>query len=427
MLSRISRLAIFLIVLTAVLYIVLLNRDPITVHLAGENTFTAMGGVVLIVTFGLGILTASLVGVFFGVRSYLREQRLHAKERKRKALLEGLRLARSHVASREWNKARAEYEQLIRRHPHDSIARVELSQVIEQQGDPREALRLVDAARVETPHDVEVLLRAAELNVALNNKTAAVDNLALVLASQPSKYAARMARDLSEELERFDDALEYQDRLDGLGYQGKESERYKSRIRFKKLLKDTPDALQLQEALTVFVKREHSSSALEKLADLCAAAGDKLGAAQHLARVARQDGAIEPLKRANALWLELNQPEQALATVRATSKETSGATRVAVELELIRILITLRMLDEAKGALAKLPALLAECSVTLNPEVTAHIQSLQALAAVKLGDTNSADATLTRLTQGSLEIDWGTSRLSAKKSSEAPAPRLSTP
>ncbi|NDC37900.1 MAG: DUF1049 domain-containing protein [Proteobacteria bacterium] len=420
MLTRISRLLVFFLALSGILYIVLLNRDPVTVHLGRENTISAMSGVVLIATFSLGILLAAFVGVFFGLRSYLREQRLHAKERQRKAL--------RYAASREWNKARAEYEQLIRRHRHDVISRVELSRVVEGQGDLREALRLVDAARAESPQDVEVLLRAAELNLQLKNKTAATDNLALVLASQPNKYAARLARDLSEELERYDDALEYQEQLDSLGYEGDESERLKSRIRFKKILKEQADQDQLKEALSAFARRESSSPALEKLAELCLEAGDRAEAAQHLAKVARQEGSVEALLRADDLWLELNQPEQALATIRATAKATDGTARVAVELELIRTLITLRMLDEAKSAITKLPTLLLELEIDLCAEVSQKVQALQAFLAVKHGDLGTADATLARLTRGQTEVEWSSAdRSQSAARHEAPAPRLSTP
>jgi tetratricopeptide (TPR) repeat protein len=428
MLSRLSRLIFFFAALGVVLYTVLLNRESMTVYLWAGSTFTAMSGVVLIVTFALGILTASFVGLLVGIRSYMRERRLQAKQRQRQALLDGLRSARSFAACHEWNKARAEYEQLIRRYPHDLIARVELSRVVEGQGDLREALRLIDAARAEAPQDVEVLMRAAELNIQLKNKTAAIDNLALILASQPNRHAARMARDLSEDLERFEDALEYQERLDGLGYDGEESERFRSRIRFRKLLKETIDPTQLKDALSAFAKRESLSPALERLAELHLEAGDRVSAAQSLAKVARQDGSVAALKRATELWVELNQPEQALSTLRATAKETRGIARLEVELEQIRTLIALRMLDEAKAGIAKLPALLGEHEVTLTPELAREVQALQAFTAVKLGDLAGADATLARLTRGVTEILWGGAAYApAQRATEAPAPRLSTP
>ena len=77
----------------------------------------------------------------------------------------------------------------------------------------------VEAARLADPKNIEVLFRAAELNSRLKNKTAAIDNLALILAQFPSRQAAGLARALSEELGRYDDALEYQEQLEAMGSQ----------------------------------------------------------------------------------------------------------------------------------------------------------------------------------------------------------------
>ena len=75
----------------------------------------------------------------------------------------------------------------------DIIARVELSRSLEGQGQAREALRVLEEARASDPKNVEVLFRAAELNQSLNNKTAAIDNLALVLCQHPNRRAAQSA------------------------------------------------------------------------------------------------------------------------------------------------------------------------------------------------------------------------------------------
>jgi len=428
MVARISRLIFLLAIIAVTLYLVLLNRDPVTLRLTGNTTYTAMGGVVFIVVFALGGVTASLVAIFFGIRSFLRERQLLGRERQRKALTESLQLARGYTAAREWNKARSAYELAIKRHPHEAIPRVELSKVLEGQGDPREALRIIDLARAEAPSNIEVLLRAAELNIALGNRTAAIDNLALVISQEPNRYAAELARDLSEELERFDDALEYQERLDVLGGDYKEAEQVRARIRFKELIKASPDTASLRDSLRELVKRDSAAMALDKLAELELAQGNRESAAQHYAKLGRQEVNLIATRKAAELWSELNKQDLALSALRAFNKEASGEVRVLGEVELIRTYLNLGMTDQARSAISKLPQLMAEFDALDSGEILKQVAMLRAYAHIKLAEPARCESILNQLLGGKAATINDSAPQQIKNSiTEAPAPRLSTP
>lgn len=428
MVARISRLIFLLAIIAITLYLVLLNRDPVTLHLTGNTTYTAMGGVVFIVVFVLGGVTASVVAIFFGIRSYLRERQLLGRERQRKALTESLQLARGYAAAKEWNKARSAYELAIKRHPHEAIPRVELSKVLEGQGDSREALRIIDLARAESPTNIEVLLRAAELNMTLGNRTAAIDNLALVIAQEPNRYATELARDLSEELERFDDALEYQERLDALGGDHQEAERVRSRIRFKELVKSSPDATALRDNLHELIKRDSGLMALEKLAELELAQGNRESAAQLYAKLGRQEVSLSATRKAVELWSELSKHDLALSAVRAFNKEASGESRLLGELEIIRTYLNLGMLDQGRSALSKLPQMLSEFDSLDSAEILNQAATLQAYAHLKFGEASRCEAILNQLLGGKVALVADSTPQHRKgPTTEAPAPRLSTP
>jgi len=300
--------------------------------------------------------------------------------------------------------------------------------VLEGQGDPQEALRVLDAARAEEPTNVEVLLRAADLNVALKNRTAAIDNLALVLLHQPNAHAARMARDLSEELGRYDDALEYQERLDSMNGGEDESAAARARLRFKKLLKEHDQNPQgLREALTTLVKKDPCTPALQKLAELETESGHKEQAAQVYTRIARESQDPQALRKAIDIWITSNMPQQALAAARAALKESGGRKRITAEFELVRVFISLNMLDEAKAELAKIPALLGELGIESDTDIARELLTLRARTYAKLGDVSRTDATLKALSDGALTVAAETAPSYNGNTADAPAPRLSTP
>jgi tetratricopeptide (TPR) repeat protein len=351
MINRLNRFIFLFCVVALALYLVVLNTAPVTVHLspgATGSSVTGNTGVVLIAAFALGILVAGLVGLFFGMRGYFRERKLHSLEAQRRAFYDGVLRARGFSASGEWNKSRAQWESLIKKDPTDIIARTELSRSLQAAGEPIEALRILDAARARDPKNTEVLFRAAELNIALGNKTAAVDNLALILHNHPSRRAAQMARDLSEELGRIEDALEYQAQLETMGFGDAEQDSITSRLEFKKILKNNDqDKTALRTELRALAKRRPEFvPGLHRLALLEAELGNLEDAAHYYVRAAKAGHSSSYWNEVSKLWIKKGDPERALAAARTATKETEGEARLSAELELVRIrLISSRMHD----------------------------------------------------------------------------------
>ena len=95
------------------------------------------------------------------------------------------------MAAEEWGRAQSGWEQILRKDQDNIVARVELSRCLEKLGEPREALRVLDATRAGSRRNIEVLFRAAELNRSLGNNTVAMDNLALIAGESPSRRSSR--------------------------------------------------------------------------------------------------------------------------------------------------------------------------------------------------------------------------------------------
>lgn len=426
MIRRINRIIFIFLVVAVALYVVIQNRESTTVLFGRGTSITANTGVILIATFGLGILCAALVSLFFGIKSYFRERKLHARERQRLAFYDGMVSARSASASGDWLKARLEWERLIARDPTNIIARLELSRCLEGLGEVREALQLLDEARAAEAHNTEVLFRAAELNIALGNRTAAIDNLALIMAHQPNRRAAALARDLSEQLGRIEDALEYQSRLEGLAPGEHQSEAV-SRLQFHRIIRDhAADPASLREQLRAFTKKHPKyAPALERLAELEQLQGRTDEAAQLLVRSARSGGRPTAWAEAARLWLSTNNPERALAAARSATKDTTGAARIEAELNLIRVYLGVNMFEDARRALENVRGLAAAEQVEVSPALSQQILTLQGLCLSQLGQFRES-AEVWRELSGEKPVALSNGSPPAGHE-EAPAPRLSTP
>ena len=372
MLRRFRQLLVaFLVVLLAV-YVVVTNNQSVTIQL-GSWVYSAAVGVVLLAAFAAGVLLTATIGLIFGLAAYLRERRLERRERDRLAFYEGMVEARSHAASADWARAHRSWESIVRRDPTHIIARIELSRSLQNQGEAREALRVLDEARAAAPHNVEVLFRAAELNMALGNRTAAMDNLALVLYHQPNRHAARLARDLSEELGRIEDAFEYQAKLDALGADDADADETRARLRFKRLLQEAeaPGAQKdrLSEDLREFVKKHPAClPAVEKLAALEIEEGRSDAAAQLLVKAAKISGAHALWRKVSRIWINGKNPANAISSARTAAHEARGEARLLAELELIRLYASLGMIEEALRELAGFEALATQEGVPFAGE-----------------------------------------------------------
>lgn len=432
MINKAIKFLTILIIVFAALYIVQQNPDQITVRLSSDTEWQGNQGTILISVFVLGFSLMAVISGYFALKSFLRERRLEKIERKRQNFFEAMVQARSYLAVGDWARAREAWERMISRDPSNIIARVELSKSLEGNGDLLQALKVVDEARAADPANVEVLFRAAQLNLALNNKTAAVDNLALILYHHPNVAVAAQARDLSEELGRIEDAIEYQTRVEQLG--AETSPEIVARLRYHRLLAEynseeskAPKAL--RDALTRFVKKYPKFvPALHKLALLDSADGRIDAAAQRLVEAAKLSGAAKYWQDAVTLWLDNDMAGNAISAAKTATKNTKGVARLSAELDLVRLQIALNMLEEARTAVDGFYALAREQKVEVPAEMAQNLLVLKGLCLNRLGKYRDAAEVWKQLSQ--YDFDLRMPQLEERKVlllGDAPAPRLSTP
>jgi len=351
--KHINRLLMLVLITVLIVYVLALNDTPIQVAFSDNLFFHLTSGQLLISAFVFGLLLSFLFALYLGVRHYLRERGFESRERQRLAFYDAISRARGLSAAGNFTKAAIEWEKQIKRDPTHSIARVELARCLDRQGETREALRVLDAARLAAPENIEVLMCAAELHRSLGNRTAAIDNLALVLLHQPSAMAALEASRLSEELGRFDDALEYLGRAEQMDADRTRVEGDRARITMLILEREKPSGSdELIDGLRALARRDPPFiPALIKLADCEAARGRIEEAVRCDLSVSRLTAQSDGWRRAIERWLMADKPERALGALRTAISEASGNTKMQAELDLIRLYIMLDMLDEAKRVL----------------------------------------------------------------------------
>ncbi len=427
MITRIRQLLVALLIVAIAIYVVIANNTPISISLLGE-TITANTGVILITAFSTGLLCATLIAGFLALKGFIRERRLKLREKERLAFYDGFLEAREFLAAEEWTKAQEQWSRIVKKDPTNIIARIELSRSLEGMGEVQEALRVVEEARSEFPKNTEVLFRAVELNLVLKNKTAALDNLALILYHHPNKRAARLARDLSESLGRIEDAIEYQSKLEELGLREDSSDQIRSRLNYLALVAEYKgdDAL-LEEPLRLFVRGNPASSeALRHLASIEKNSGRTENAAQLLIKAARASETPTLWHEVSDLWIANKNPEKALSSAKTALKDCEGTAKLCAQLELVRLQISLDMLDDAMKGLDDLPLLAKEEGLALDEEISFRALILRGYCHSRRKDFNEVREIWEKLCNQKFEI----SPLPLEKVREEnaqPAARLSTP
>lgn len=366
MIKRLYRLILVLLILAVALWVVLLNKDSVTLNLGNGQTFASPLGAMIILVFSAGVLCTALVASLFGFKAYLRERGFLALERRRSEFSADCAKARSLTLSGQYTAARRLWESLCRREPSDVQSKLWLARTLDEDGNPFEALKTIDSARSFFPGDCEVLFRAAELNKRLGNKTAAVDNLALALSHQPSEKAARDARNISVELGRLDDALEYNSQLEKLGSERKELREFEAKIRFLQIqnnpLFSDLSAIGAENSSSDYVSAlkelvrdfPESNSALVAIAELEQKSGNFEQASQALIRAAISEQTVTAWRKPIDLWVAQKQPERALSVARLAIKEATLSDRPEFEILLAKLYLQLGMYSDARSLLDSL-------------------------------------------------------------------------
>lgn len=396
MLRQFNRFIILALLIGVTLYITLTNSESATLHLGPALQVTANAGVLYLGIFAAGCIVASIIALFFGFKGYMRERRLLGLERSRQAFFELFVKARNFMAAHEWNAARNVWEQILRKDPENVIAKVELATCFDTLGDSREALRVLDLLRAEKRANAEILFKAAELNQKLGNDTAARDNIALIVSEFPSKRALECARDISEHMNRIDDAIEYQNEIERAGYTDDSSAAVKTRLLFSQLVQQCSSESALREGLQGFVKRHTGCvPALERLAELEVTAGRFEEAAELLVKAAKASG-DDPTRwlKVVDLWLTkapgdfVKRADRALAAARSATRSSSGAARIRTELVVAQTLLALHKHEDAQTALRNLPSLAEREGIPLTGELKRTHAVLTGLCLSRLGLIN---------------------------------------
>lgn len=455
-LKHFNRLILLIAVVSAALYLTLNNSETATLKLGSSLSISTYAGVLYIGIFLLGCTTASLIALIFGLKGYLRERRLKSRDRARDSFLKTIERARDLMAVGDWGAARSAWEGIAHRIPDNSVALVELSRCVEAMGDPREALRILDTTRQNialTPTakiSSELLIQAAKLNLSLGNRTAALDNLNLVIKDDPGRAVLEMARDTSEALGRYREALSYHDQLEGLGFRSGESDNIRARLNLKEIVGDqnspalnsAPEAQRL--ALLQLNKRHPSYiPALERLAELELLIGSRELAAEYLLRAARlAKSDITIWHRAVDIWLtpQTGDPkvnrgtidreiaERAIRTARTPLKDLRGVARVEGELLLIETLLRVNHFEEAERALNNLDSVVERELAAIDTDIVRRIAVQRGHLLAQSGRARET-ADLWRIVAGAPESE-ATPKIRRERSGgeiDEPSPSLSTP
>jgi tetratricopeptide (TPR) repeat protein len=360
------------------------------------------------------------------------------------------------MAVGDWGAARVAWEGIVHRSPDNSVALVELSRCIEAMGDTREALRILDAWRQRgsinptVKASTELLIQAAKLNLSLGNRTAALDNLSLVINDDPGRTVLELARDTSEELGLYRQALEYHDHLEGLGFRSANSDNIRARLNLKEitsthassLYKSAPTS---QRNRLVELTKRHPTyiPALEKLAEIELHVGSRDTAAEYLlraARLAKTD--ISLWRRAVDIFLSSQSgnskgnktvsahelSDMAVRTARIPLRDLQGEARVDGELLLVETLLRVNYFEEAERVLDNLNAVIERELGLVTTDIKRRIAIQRGNLLAQSGRARET-ADLWLIVAGTIDLDLNHKSRRDQSGSDitGPSPSLSTP
>ena len=434
MLRQFNRFLFLAIIIALTLYITLTNPESATIRIGPNISISAYAGVLYIGVFFAGVLAASIVALFFGLKGWFRERRLRAAERSRQAFFDLFIKARNFMANHEWQAARSLWEAVISKDPDNIIARAELSLCLENMGDLKEALRVLDETRASSHSSTEVLMRAMNLNRALGNNTAAQDNLSILLSEAPSKRALEVARDIAEEMGRTDDALNYQRELEKVGYSSDQMAAIRIRLMFAHLVKSSEHEAALKEALTLFVKKHPTYvPALERLADLQLKQGQIDQCAELLVKSAKASpGDTAKWSRIIDLWLSTapgdfqRRAERALAAARSSTQGIHSSARIDTEFVVAKTLLAVNRPQEAQQLLNGLDTLAEREGTKISTTQEQIRLHLTGLCFSRLGQAKDTAPLWEKLVEPALPAT-NTGKRPVLSDRGEPSPALSTP
>lgn len=338
MLSRITRLLILCFLIGLSIYFVSINSDEVSVSVSGQNSVKASTGVIVLFSFAFGLIVATIAAGILAIKGYFREQGFLRRERYKALQDEAILQGRSLVASGELKRAKLSFEKLISKDHKNALLRLELSSVFEKMKDPMSALKILDEARVEFPNNEEVLFKTASLHESLGNLTASIDTLALLISKKASPLAIRTARDLSMQLNRFEDALLYNDRLKEAEGNSPDTKEMMGTIKANILIRDLAHKHEdltaaLMDHVMIF---EKCVVAFKELAKLKLSEGKADEAAQCLQRAFRANRDPALIREARNIWFSHGYRDKTVSSIKTWVREAEGKEEFDARLELTK-------------------------------------------------------------------------------------------
>ncbi len=446
MTSRIVKVSILFLLGALVTYIFLLNPESAEVSLPVGGSFKAPMALVLLAAFSAGFFVMFLFSMLFSIRQQLQVRKIKKQAemvRNHQALITS---AREQLALGNFSKAKGFFQKVVDRDPEDVTARVLLSECFQREGDAKAALRILEDARVEQKQNVELLLQAADLNKELGNHTAAFDNAALVLKLQPQSLSAleRVSVEAAE-LGDYEKAISFtKERIKLTPYGEDESlQEYLATLELAQITKNSEQNEQMQAEIKKLLKSHRNfAPALAALADIEKETLELDEASRLLSMAYAASRDTEYLKQIAAMWLEAENPNRAIDSVKAALvlKDRDQKSDVLGQLYLVKLLLHLEANAEARNEFTQVDENMLADEEQRLMHALIHARILQ-----KDGKHDEAFASVFTVVEspealpgkgifkqgGRHSVDndhrWRTKMKEKLRSRKQPSPRLSTP
>jgi uncharacterized integral membrane protein len=348
MIQKAIKFSTAIILVIASVYFAVLNKESVTVHFSHLHSFTSNIGVIVTLAFISGILLAALFGLVFSIKHSLKMKALGNKLKFVQSFIIKFSKARAKLVSGDLNAAKAILVDLQKKDPTFYLAKVELANALHHLGNTQESLKIIDETRAQFPDQLEVLETAAHLYDSAGNKTAALDNLTLLLSQQPNSKAARRAFEIALELGKYEEAENFLKQLDSYGIEV--SNEYIHLKYLRLLTQHASSGESLVEETRYFHKKHPSfSPATLFLAGKEAELGAYKAAGQLYAHAAKYSKEIQDWKLAIKAFISAELPDTALTTAKAAKADLPAGRKYLGDLLQIKLYLDLNNLDEARS------------------------------------------------------------------------------
>jgi tetratricopeptide (TPR) repeat protein len=357
-----------LIVIGFVSYIFYLNPNEVLVSLGGSKTIETPMAVVLISTFCLGLFASALVAFYFATKQkialWITQKKLAAANDHEQQTLQ------AKVAF--WSERDKVGEKLLlRTHPNQTgylLSQVILIENLITKNDFEKARSILEPLRVQNFDNLALLSLSASLNEKQENYTAALDNLSVILKSDPeNKFALRKSIENLKKLSRFSKAIELQQQLihllSGEVYREAQEELAKLQLdEARARYAESKDEQTFeQELLNVLKQHKEFPSALGEIARLKAGSQDYEEASDCLVRAYLVAGEVNYLDQLVSMWLSAQNPAKAISYLqKINSKKDKDSFSCKAKIVLAKLYVRLEMLEHANSEIEELDKLKAE-------------------------------------------------------------------